>query len=265
MDSSRDGKCGGYRVDADAPGAWRSDEIRGARPRAADQCPARTPSSAIQERAMTTERSGEGEPMSLINGARRATPDSRSDAGAPHTTSTRFDPRTRLLLEAPIAGTLLRLATPNVLVMVVQASVWLIETYFIGKLGTDALAGVALVFPVVMLMQMMSAGAMGGGISLAIARALGAGRRRDANALVLHALAIAVISGLAFMVALLGGGRWLYGVMGGSGAALDAALTYSNVVFCGAVLLWIFNSLANVIRGTGNMAIPAIVTCVGAA
>ena len=76
--------------------------------------------------------------MSLSDGARRATLDARSNAGAPRTTGTRFDPRTRLLLEAPIAGTLLRLATPNVLVMVVQASVGLIETYFIGKLGTEA-------------------------------------------------------------------------------------------------------------------------------
>ena len=203
--------------------------------------------------------------MSLINGARRATPDSRSDAGAPHTTSTRFDPRTRLLLEGPIVGTLLRLATPNVLVMFVQASVGLIETYFIGKLGTEALAGVALVFPVLMLMQMMSAGAMGGGISSAIARALGAGRRADADALVLHALAIAVSFGLVFMLAVLGGGPWLYGALGGSGASLAAALTYSNVVFSGAVLIWVFNSLSNVIRGTGNMAVPAIVTCAGAA
>jgi putative MATE family efflux protein len=174
-----------------------------------------------------------------------------------------MNPRTRMLIEAPIAATLVRLAAPNVLVMVAQASVGLIETYFVGQLGTDALAGVSLVFPAVMLMQMMSAGAMGGGISSAIARALGGGRRADADALVLHALAIAVIFGLVFMVALLGGGRWLYGVMGGSGTALDAALTYSNVVFSGAVLLWVFNSLANVIRGTGNMAIPAIVTCMG--
>jgi Na+-driven multidrug efflux pump len=45
--------------------------------------------------------------------------------------------------------------------------------------------------------------------------------------------------------------------MGGSGAALDAALTYSNVVFAGMVLIWVFNALANVIRGTGNMAVPA--------
>jgi len=178
-------------------------------------------------------------------------------------TAARFDPRTRLLLEAPIGITLLKLAAPNVLVMFVQASVGLIETYFVGWLGTDALAGVALVFPLVMLMQMMSAGAVGGGISSAVARALGGGRRADANALALHALVIAVIFGLFFMLAVLGGGSWLYGAMGGKGAFLTAALTYSNVVFSGAVLLWIFNSLASVIRGTGNMAVPALVTCAG--
>jgi len=174
-----------------------------------------------------------------------------------------LDQRTRALLDAPIASTLLRLAAPNMVVMLAQASVGLIETYWVGKLGTDALAGVALVFPVVMLVQMMSAGAMGGGISSAIARALGAGRRADADALAIHALTIAVAFGLVFMVAVLGGGRWLYSAMGGSGASLAAALTYSNVVFAGAILLWLFNSLANVIRGTGNMAFPAAVTLAG--
>jgi putative MATE family efflux protein len=124
---------------------------------------------------------------------------------------------------------------------------------------------VALVFPFVMLMQMMSAGAMGGGISSAIARALGAGRRADADALALHALAIALGFGLVFMLALLGGGPRLYAAMGGSGASLAAALAYSDVVFAGAILVWIFNSLANVIRGTGNMAVPAVVTCAGVA
>ena len=176
-----------------------------------------------------------------------------------------LDARTRRLIEAPITATLLRLAAPNVLVMVAQASVGLIETYFIGKLGTDALAGVALVFPALMLMQMMSAGAMGGGISSAIARALGARRHDDADALALHALAIAAILGLVFMLAVLGGGSRLYAAMGGSGRSLDAALTYSNVIFSIAILIWLFNSLANVIRGTGNMAVPAIVTCAGTA
>lgn len=177
----------------------------------------------------------------------------------PHT----IDPRTRLLLEAPIGRTLLRLAAPNILVMVAQAAVGLIETYFVGKLGLDALAGMALVFPLVMFMQMTSAGAMGGGIASAIARALGAGRRDDANALVLHAIVIALGFALAFSLVLVFGGRWLYGQMGGTGASLEAAVTYSHWVFAGAVLVWLFNSLAAVIRGTGNMGVPAKVTVLG--
>jgi len=173
-------------------------------------------------------------------------------------------PRTRMLIEAPILSTLLRLAAPNVLVMLIQSSVGLIEAYFVGQLGTEALAGVSLVFPALMLMQMMSAGAMGGGISSAIARALGGGRRVEADALALHAMVIAIGFGLTFTVAMLLGGRTLYSALGGQGATLDAALTYSNVVFAGMVLLWIFNSLANIIRGSGNMATPSLVITVGA-
>src|SRR3989475_8405414 len=184
---------------------------------------------------------------------------------APPATAPYFDARTRVLLEAPIASTLVRLATPNVLVMLAQVSVGLMVTSFVAKLGTDALAGVALVFPVLMLMQMMSAGAVGGGISSAIARALGAGRRADADALVVHALVIAVAFGLLFMLAMLRGGRWLYSAMGGSGASLTAALTYSTVVFSCAILIWVFNSPANGIVGTGNCALRASVTSVGAA
>ncbi len=189
-------------------------------------------------------------------------PAERAPDAAPGTPP--MHPRTRALIAAPILPTLLRLAAPNVVVMLIQSAIGLVETYFIGKLGTEALAGVSLVFPALMLMQMMSAGAMGGGISSAIARALGAGRRQDADALALHAMVIAVGFGLTFTIAVLLGGRWLYSTLGGHGATLDAALTYSNVVFAGMVLLWIFNSLANVIRGSGNMATPALVTSVGA-
>src|SRR6202795_1019044 len=146
----------------------------------------------------------------------RATPDKATPD------KVRYDPRTRALIEGPIVATLIRLAAPNMLVMLAQTSVGLVETYFIGKLGTDPLAGVALVFPLLMLMQMMAAGPMGGGISSAIAGALGGGRRADADALAVHALVIALLFGLTFTVVLLLGGRWLYAAMGGSGASLEA-------------------------------------------
>src|SRR5258708_1079598 len=139
-----------------------------------------------------------------------------------------MDPRTRVLLEAPITRTLLRLAVPNILVLGAQAAAGLVETYFIAKLRTDFLAPVPFLLPVVMLMQMMSGGAMGGGISSAVARALGGSRRTDANALVIHAVMIALVFGLTFTLAALGGGRWLYRAMGAEGPSLDAALTYSN-------------------------------------
>src|SRR6266550_971351 len=160
-----------------------------------------------------------------------------------------LSPRTRALLQGPIVPTLLLMAWPNVLVMFAQAASGLIETWFVAKLGTNALAGMALVFPGVMLMQMISAGAMGGGISSAIARALGAGKRDQADALVLHAVVISIVLGSAFAVAALLWGRPLYAAMGGQGASLEAAMIYSNIVFGGNILLWVMNGLASVIRG----------------
>src|SRR2546425_133573 len=165
--------------------------------------------------------------------------------------------RTRQLVEAPITPTLLRLAMPNVVVMVAQAAVSTCEMYFIGWLGAEALAGAALVFPLLMLMQTMSAGGMGGGVASAVARALGAGRRSDANALALHALVIAGVMGALFTTGALWGGPILYRAMGGTGEALAAALAYSNIVFAGALGVWLFNTLASVVRGTGNMLLPA--------
>jgi len=175
-----------------------------------------------------------------------------------------MDARTRVLLHGPIVLLLLRMAWPNVLVMGAQAATGLIETYWVGRLGTDALAGMALVFPGVMLVQMISAGAMGGGISSAIARALGGGRREEADALVLHAVVINVLLGATFAALMLAFGRPLYRAMGGEGASLEAALIYSDIVFGGSILLWVMNGLASVIRGTGNMLVPALVICVGA-
>lgn len=175
-----------------------------------------------------------------------------------------MDIRTRRLLEAPLVPTLARMAVPNVVVMVVQTSIGLIETYFVAELGTDALAGLALVFPVVMLVQMLSAGGMGGGIQSAVSRTLGAGRRAEADLLAWHAAAIGLALGVVTSLLALPLGPRLYAAMGGTGGSLRAATAYAGVVFGAAILIWLFNALAAVIRGTGNMALPAGVTCAGA-
>ena len=147
-----------------------------------------------------------------------------------------MNPRTRMLLQAPIVPTLLRLAWPNVLVMLAQAAVGMIETWWISFLGTDALAGMALVFPGFMMMQMLSGGAIGGGISSAVARALGSGRQEDANAFVLHALVVNLGLGLLCTALFLGFGRPLYAAMGGRDGSLDAALPIPTS--CSAAWHW---------------------------
>ena len=175
-----------------------------------------------------------------------------------------LNPTTRRLLEGPIARTLLALAVPNVVMLVAQVALNVLEGYFVGWLGTDALAGVSVTFPLIMLMQTMSAGGMGGGVASAVARALGGGRRAEANALVAHAIVIALALAAVFTITLLAGGRTLYAAMGATGGALEAARAYSNVIFAGAAAFWLFNTLAAAIRGTGNMRLPAGVVLGGA-
>jgi len=169
------------------------------------------------------------------------------------------------ILTGPIVATLMRLALPTIAVLLAQTAVGVAETYYVGALGTEALAGVALVFPVYMLMVTMSNGGLGSGVASALARAIGAGRQHDADALVLHTIVLAAIAGTVFTVGLLWGGPALYGALGGNGLSLRAALSYSNTVFGGAVAIWIVNLLSAALRGAGNVRVPALVTLVGAA
>jgi len=168
------------------------------------------------------------------------------------------------LLTGPVLPTLIKLALPTMLVLVAQTAVNIAEAYYVGFLGTDALAGVALVFPIFMLMIMMSNGGFGSGVSSSVARAIGAGRRQDADALVFHALVLAVIVGALFTLGAILGGPLLYRALGGRAGALDAALEYSNYLFAGAIPVWIVNLQAAALRGSGNVRVPAMVTLIGA-
>ena len=80
----------------------------------------------------------------------------------------------------------------------------------------------------------MANASMGGAMAAAIARAIGAGRKDDAAALVIHALVIACAAGALFSALFLLAGPLIYGLLGGHGAVLAAALDYSGAIFAGA-------------------------------
>lgn len=168
------------------------------------------------------------------------------------------------MLKGPIFITLLSLAWPNLVMMVAQSSTGFVEAWFLSKLGLNALAGAALVLPILMLMQSMSQGAMGGGISSAVARALGSGNEAQANSLAFHAVVLNTILGVICSVLLITFSKPLFELMGARDEALTAAIAYADIAFPGLILMWLMNALASIIRGAGNMLTPGLVISGGA-
>src|ERR1700712_2438611 len=168
-------------------------------------------------------------------------------------------PARNSLVDGPILRTLLRLAWPNVVALSAGTCVVIAETSYIGRLGTESLAAMALVFPFVILTMTMSGGAMGGGVSSAIARALGAGNVERASMLASHALLIGACFGLTFMLIMLMFGPALLELLGGRGNVLTRAIGYVQIFFGGAVVPWLMNTLAAILRGTGNMKLPSLI------
>jgi putative MATE family efflux protein len=193
-----------------------------------------------------------GEEMSDIGGAAIAVADSESPV-LPTAALAK-----NALVDGPILRTLLWLAWPNVIALSAGTCVVIAETSYIGRLGVEPLAAMALVFPFVILTMTMSGGAMGGGVASAIARALGAGDVDRASTLAAHALLIGICFGLTFMLGMLIFGPFLLELLGGRGNVLANAIGYTQIFFGGAILPWLMNSMAGILRGTGNMKLPSL-------
>ena len=198
--------------------------------------------------------------MNDVNSERSASTETTGTA-RPTTTSSGAPPaaaaRMKLLLTGPIFPTLLRLATPNVLNLLAFVGVIVFDGYFLGRIGTNALAGASLAFPFVMLVLQTTNSGMGAGVTSAVARALGAGNRERANHLVFHALLLALALGIAFSVLFWLSAPVIFRWMGGRGGMLEDALAYANVALGGAVCITVLNLLGNAVRGTGNMSLHA--------
>ena len=165
--------------------------------------------------------------------------------------------RTHAMLTEPPLRLLLQMTAPNTLAFTLQACVNLAEIYMIGRLGTEALAAIALVFPLLILVQTMSGGPLGGAISASIARALGNGNRDNAERLVWHAIYGAFIGAAVFFLLFVLFGRQLLMLLGGEGAILEMAMSYCWVLYVGGPILWMNGAVGAVFRGTGDMAFPA--------
>src|SRR5215468_3673838 len=105
---------------------------------------------------------------------------------------------------------------------------------------------------------------IGAGVSSAVARALGAGKRELSDELTFHAFLLALALAGIFSTVMLLASPLIFGWMGGRDDMLMDALSYANVAFGGAVCITVLNLLGNAVRGTGNMSLHAgvLVGCV---
>lgn len=172
--------------------------------------------------------------------------------------------RTEQMLSRPALPLILALAAPNAIAFLVQGTVSMTEIWFISRLGTGALAAIALMFPALMLMQMLSNGSIGGALSSSIARALGRGRKDQAEALIWHGLVIAFAAGVLFWLLWWVVGTTLLQQLDVSAAVIADAQRYGNILFGGGIALWAMGISAAVYRGMGEMRFPAVVMVIGA-
>lgn len=152
---------------------------------------------------------------------------------------------------------MVRLAAPTTLVMAVSAVSNVVYTYFVSRLGVDAIGAVSLVFPVSLLAITAMGGGIGAGATSAIARTLGAGERGAAATLGGQALVLAVLLGWAFGIVAWFGVGPLFRLMGATGAVHDGATVFARVVFGGVCITFFSMMLDSVMRAEGNVRTPA--------
>ncbi len=162
------------------------------------------------------------------------------------------------LLAMPPLRAILSLAMPTTFVMAVAAASNVLSTWYVSRLGADAIAAVSLVFPISLLATTAMAGGLGAGAASAIARALGGGHKVEAGVLAWHALALSIVAGVLFGLGMIVAGRMVFALMGGRGDVLDMATLFAQVLFGGASITFVGAMFDSIMRGEGNMRVPAI-------
>ena len=164
---------------------------------------------------------------------------------------------TRLLRASPLRA-VLTLAVPTTAVMVLGAASGVVNTYFVARLGADAIAAVSLIFPLNLIVLTMMGGGIGSGIATAVARALGAGRQGDADSVAEHAFLLAAGFSLLLTLGLVGGAPALCRWMGATGGVSSAATIYARVLFSGIFITFSVSAFDSVLRGEGNVRVPSL-------
>ena len=154
------------------------------------------------------------------------------------------------------------LAIPIMFGMGIQTLYNIVDMLFIGRLGGDAIAGVAFNMPIFFLMLGLTMG-LGAGVTASIARFIGEENKVDADNSAEHALAIA--GGIAIVFTTLGllFGEDLLFFLGAKGNIHDLAWEYLSMIVVGLPFMVFSGFFRSILAGEGDMKFPMMIAGLG--
>ncbi len=163
----------------------------------------------------------------------------------------------------PVTGTLLRLTGPMVLGLMGVHAFNLVDTFFVGRLGTRELAAMTFTFPVVFVIAGVSLG-LGLGTSAVVSRAIGRGDRERVRRLTTDSLWLASVVVAALVAAGLLTIDPLFRALGASDDLLPLIRQYMSIWYFGMLFVVVPMVGNNAIRATGDMRTPSLIMMVAA-
>ena len=155
------------------------------------------------------------------------------------------------LTSDPIPHLIRRIAVPASVGFFFNTMFNFVDTYFGGKISTDALAALSLSFPVFFIVIAVGNGT-GQGATALIANALGGGHEDKARTVFVQAILFSLIAGVALTIAGLAAAPRLFQVLGAAGAYLDIALQYMNWIVAGSAFFILQTTLNSVLNARGE-------------
>ena len=162
-------------------------------------------------------------------------------------------PQTQLFLEGPVLKVLWKFATPNLIAVLFINSATMADAFFVGTLGTISLASLALVFPLQTLMIMQAGGAMGGGVTSAISRALGRNALEEVNTLVWHSIVMSAFVCCLYTVVFGLFANYIFAIFTNDSDVISGAVGYSRIFFGLSIAVWSFYICSSILRALGRI------------
>ena len=171
--------------------------------------------------------------------------------------------RIRVMGQASVWRLLLRFSGPTIISMMVASSYNIVDAIFVGRLGTEALAALAIVFPLMMILHAIAAGTGAGAASL-ISRRLGAGDYEGASRAAGVTITISTLIAALVTAICLPNLEALLRLFGAAGNILPLAESYMSILFTFAVLaLWPM-VIITIVRAEGNPILASAIMIVSA-